>query len=189
MMIHSFEGNQRGGKGIGIVSYALFQALLAYRITGKFPYIYANFHFTQYPYFRFFQEWDQIESVRNAIICYDEIGGTHDARLYNSKSQILFTNVFNQMGKMGNVFLYTCQREFQVEKRVREQTDFVIKCRKDHKTGLMYQSWIDVQGGREKPIFITAGRIIRPERFYNEYDTFEVVASKAKFDNVHAKSY
>lgn len=185
MMIHAIQGNQRGGKGIAIVSYSQHLALLAYLSRGKFPRIYANFHFAKYPYFTYFEEWSELKNVKNSIICYDEIGGTHDARLYNSRSQILFTNVFNQMGKMGNVFLYTCQREFQVEKRVREQTDYIIECSKNHATGKMGQTWLDVQRGRERPKFINKVYLNNPERFYNDYDTFEVVDSHAKFDDVH----
>lgn len=184
MQIYAVQGNQRAGKGICTVNLSLQLALLAYELNGEFPKIYANFHYLQYPYFQYFEEWKDIENVRNAIICYDEIGGTHDARLYNSKSQILFTNVFNQMGKMGNIFIYTCQREFQVEKRVREQTDFVIECEKNYNNNLMTQMWYNVERGRESPLLIGGAVVVLPELIYQEYNTFEVVASKAKFDSV-----
>lgn len=187
MQIYAFQGNQRAGKGIGATSYALFLALQAYRIRGVFPRIFSNYHFNLYPYFRYFTDWKELENVRNAIVVYDEIGGSQDARLYNSKSQILFTNVFNQMGKMGNVFIYTCQREFQVEKRVREQTDYVIECTKDHLTGVLTQDWLDVQRGRETTKAIGRYVLPFPKRVYPHYNTFEVVTSQAKFDNVHAK--
>jgi len=187
MQIYAFQGNQRAGKGIGATSYALFLALQAYRLRGVFPRIFSNYHFNLYPYFRYFTDWKELENVRNAIVVYDEIGGSQDARLYNSKSQILFTNVFNQMGKMGNVFIYTCQREFQVEKRVREQTDYVIECTKDHLTGVLTQDWLDVQRGRETPKAIGRYVLPFPKRVYAHYNTFEVVTSQAKFDNVHAK--
>jgi len=189
MQIYAFQGNQRAGKGIGATAYALYLCLQAYKLRGVFPYIYSNYHFLQYPYFRYFQDWKNLENVRNAIVVYDEIGGSQDARLYNSKSQILFTNVFNQMGKMGNVFIYTCQREFQVEKRVREQTDYVIECEKDHLTGVLSQTWVDVQRGREPQNQRPIGKYIAPwpDVIYGEYNTFEVVASQAKFDSVHAR--
>lgn len=89
------------------------------------------------------------------------------------------------MGKMGNVFVYTCQREFQVEKRVREQTDYVVECVKNHLTGTMSQTWYDVQRGREVPKFINHAIITHPERIYPLYDTFEVVNSKARFDDLN----
>lgn len=78
------------------------------------------------------------------------------------------------MGKMGNVFIYTCQREFQVEKRVREQTDYVIECTKDHLTGVLTQDWLDVQRGRETPKAIGRYVLPFPKRVYPHYNTFEV---------------
>jgi hypothetical protein len=190
MMVHAFQGNQRGGKGIGCTTIAIKYALRAFLKYGKWPRIYANYHLFKYPYFTYFFEWKDIKHVKNAIICYDEIGGSQDARLFNSKSQILFTNVFNQMGKMGNVFLYTCQREFQVEKRVREQTDYVIECSKNHATGVLTQVWYDVQRGREPQNKKLIGRhnVKNASRIYSHYDTFEVVESTAKFDDVHARN-
>lgn len=187
MQIYAFEGNQRGGKGIGITAFALKLAVIWYEMRGKMPEIYANFHLLKYHRFHYFEEWKEIEGVRNAIILYDEIGGSQDARLHTSKSQIQFTNVFNQMGKMGNPFLYTCQRSFQVEKRIREQTDYVIKCAKDHKTKIMREWWYDTQAGRESPIPITNGIVGHPERIYPHYNTYEVVKSTQKFDYVGAR--
>lgn len=184
-MIFSAEGPQRHGKNVFMTAFALHCAAIA-----KPCPIYANYHFHNLPSdqeFHFFTKFSEIMRVKNAIIVFDEIGTTADARTWSGKEQTLFTHKFAQMGKDGNTFISSAQKPYLVEKRVREQADFVIECFKDIRTGEMYESWYDTQMGRELSRFIGTWRVSQRERAFKHFDTYEHIESNVRFDDLTKK--
>lgn len=181
-MIFSFEGNQREGKSLGTTAFALWCS----RLLGFIP-IVANYHFTNLEPnqpFKYFEKPSELKEIFNSIIVYDEIGTSADSRTWGSKEQVLFSHAFAQMGKRGNTFIYTAQRDYLVEKRVRQQTDFVIECEKDYYTGVLYQTWWNAQRGRDKAKLIGTYTVNDPTTIYGFYDTYEVIKSHVSFDNI-----
>lgn len=181
-MIISFEGNQREGKSLGMTALALYLA----RKYGPLPLV-ANYHINGYEPFTYFEKPSELKYVVNSIILYDEIGTSADARTWGSKDQVLFSHVFAQMGKRGNTFIYTAQRDYLVEKRVRQQTDIVITCEKNYFDGLLYQTWWNTQRGRDTARLIGRFKVRSPERVYSSYDTFEVIQSSVNFNDIIGK--
>lgn len=181
-MIFSFEGNQREGKSLGATALALWLS----KLVGQIP-IVANYHFQNLPPgqpFVYFEKPGQLRDVVNSIIVYDEIGTSADSRTWGSKEQVLFSHVFAQMGKRGNTFIYTAQRDYLVEKRVRQQTDIVIECTKKLRNGVLYQTWINCQRGRDKGCLIGTYAVTQPQSVYSFYDTYEVIKSNVTFDKI-----
>lgn len=170
-MIYGFNGNMRGGKSLSMSIHAL---KLAQKSGQR---VYCN-----YPLFGSkvgvkvtqFETWKDLENVTNSIVLFDEIGTSMDSRNFKSKDQMYFTHLFAQMGKLGITFMYTTQRMHQVEKRVRENTDYLIKCRRLWPTDTIEQQWTDTQGDVPKHIKTV---YFNPRPFYALYDSFAVVES------------
>jgi len=185
-MIFSFEGNQREGKSLGATALALW---LSKRV-GFIPII-ANYHLTNLPpqqKFSLFNKPQELKGLQNCIVIHDEVGTSTDSRSWGSQGQILFTHTFAQMGKNGVTYIYTAQRDNLVEKRVRQQTDFVIECTKDYFNKQMYQEWYNAQRGRDRMVLLGKFLVTNPERIYGYYDTYETIASHVNFeDNVGNK--
>jgi len=174
-MIFRFEGNMRGGKTLSMTQWACFLS----EATGQ-P-VFANYTI-QWPLFHRFELWRDLKDVRNAIICYDEISTSMDSRNYKSKDQIYFTHLFAQLGKLGNTMMYSAQRVHTVEKRIRDNTDFVIGCQRLFPSHTIVQSWFDTQKSAEIPIHIYDIILEDPTPFYRLYDSFEVVKTAMVID-------
>lgn len=109
----------------------------------------------------------ELWAIDNAIVCWDEIWLTLDARLWSNN--VFLTRFINQTRKKKIALFYTTQHIRQVELRVRNGTDVLIYCEK--KPHGILQTWMDWQ-------YQTIGRkfiLERPERFYGMYDTYEVL--------------
>jgi len=179
-MIYRFEGNMRNGKTLGMVQWGLLfrlATIAVYKIPTR---IYVNFP-VSFPATRF-ENWRELETAKNAIIMFDEIDTAIDSRNFKSEDQQEMTHLFKQMGKLGNTFMYTSQRDHMVEKRIREQTDFVIKCQKSWTSGRLIQQWYDSQCGQTIEEWIPLHRYVNtaPHEFYKLYDSFAVVKSTLK---------
>lgn len=181
MAIYSIEGNQRTGKNVLSTLLAIHLAQLS-----GCP-IYANYTLTNLPpgvkFVKFEKFSEIVRDARNAIVVFDEIGTTMDARSWNGREQTLFTHFFAQMGKNGNTFISTAQRPWLVEKRVREQADFVIWCDKNPLSGIMTEDWYDTRQGRSKARLIGCYVMTRPELAYDKYNTLEKIGSHVKFND------
>jgi len=172
-MILSFQGKPRAGKTYSATLYAaIFQECRPQPI-------YANYNL-KLPNFHRFEKWRELENVYNSIIVVDEIMTMFDSRNYASTDQIYFTHLSMQLGKRGNTFIYTTQRFNAVEKRIRENTDFIVECYKKPPSQEIYQDWYDAQRNVDQPTFIDTKIITKPEVFYGLYNSFEIVKSKIK---------
>lgn len=179
-MIYRFEGNQRNGKTLGAVQWALLMQEMLWNFYRLRSEIYANFPCTFQGWQ--FDTWEDLVGVDNGIILFDEIDTAVDSRNFKSEDQTKFTHWFKQLGKRGNNFLYTAQRDNLVEKRVREQTDFIVKCTKNWLTGLLEQEWLDSQAGQEPERLIPIRKYVnyQPSVFYSLYDSFALVKTTMK---------
>jgi len=175
-MIFRFEGNMRSGKTLGMTQWGVF---LQEATNQK---ILSNYHLNNKPPYKvnyqYFTKWKDLQNVKNSIILFDEINTSMDSRNYKSSDQIFFSHLFQQMGKIGNTLLYTSQREHLIEKRIRDQTDYVIKCSKNWYTGHLIQEWWDTQAGAEKAFKIHRFSITKPSVFYEYYNSFEQITSQ-----------
>lgn len=181
-MIYGFQGNMREGKTLNMTATGVIFGVAV----GSIP-LYANYHIQGYPGpFTYFKKWRELEKVENSIILYDELGAAFDARNFKSKDQMIFTHLFSQMGKLGNTFMYTTQRPFQIEKRVREQTDYVIECFKNYQQDRMSAIWYNTQRGREAENAKKLNHYIleHPELIYPFYDTYELIESTNEYDPI-----
>jgi len=179
-MIYRFEGNMRNGKTLGMVQWGLLLqelTLLLYQIKTD---IYVNFP-VSFPAIKF-ENWRELKKAQNSIILFDEIDTAIDSRNFKSEDQQEMTHLFKQMGKLGNTFMYTSQRDHMVEKRIREQTDFIIKCVKSWTTGKLVQQWLDSQAGQEPEKLIPMAKYTNhnPAAFYKLYDSFALVKTTLK---------
>jgi len=159
-----------GGKTLSMMGYAL---LLAAQTDQD---VHANFHLNV-ERTHYYERWRELENVENAIVLFDELDKTADARMWKSKEQIYFTHLFTQFRKKGVTFMYSSQRVRQVEVRVRENSDYVCECAKIYTKNLIINQWWDTQRGQELPI--KKRRLVNtdPSRLYDFYDSFEVVKS------------
>lgn len=188
-MVFSSRGNQREGKTLLMTALALYMA----KLLGNIP-IVANYHITGYDNFYFFEKPDDLIDPKtkrmrcpNVILLWDELGASTDSRTWGSKQQIMFTHLFSQFGKQGINFIYSCQRENLVEKRIREQTDIVIECTKNIFNGRMFEDWYNTQRGIMRPKKIGSYEVIGAQMYWNNYDTFEAVNTNARFDDIVGK--
>lgn len=175
-MIYAFKGNMRSGKSLGMTAWGV----LLSHMTGQT--LYANYSI-QHKNFRKFFNWHALEGVKNSIILFDEIGTAIDSRNYKSRDQAEFTHLFAQMGKLGNTLMYTTQRMHLVEKRVRDNTDYIINCIKLWPTESLVQEWFDTQSSVETPTHIRTYSLKNPQPLYKLYDSFEVVKTNMKWAN------
>lgn len=143
------------------LSMTVISSLMA-RITNT-P-LYANYHVEGAEYLTTVKKlWE----VQSAIFNFDEIWLTMDARRW--KDNVMLTRWVNQTRKKMMIVFYTTQHIRQVELRVRTATDVLIYC--ERKPEGIWLQFIDYQ-------YRTVGRrylLEKPERFYNLYDTYEVL--------------
>lgn len=174
-MIFRFEGNMRAGKTLAMTSWGLFFNDILRR-RGMQTSIWANYPINM-PNVRNFENWRDLKHAQNALILFDEVDTAIDSRNFKSEDQQEMTHLFKQFGKLGNTFMYTSQRDHMVEKRIREQTDYIIKCVKDWRNNKLVQVWLDSQAGQEpeKLVLIRKFVIDNPRVFYKWYDSFAVV--------------
>lgn len=182
-MIFGAVGNQRSGKTLGTVSWVRWLSELSDQ-----P-VYSNTPL-QFPH-KIFREWTDLKNIENALILYDEIDTAIDSRNFKSEDQNKFTHWFKQLGKRGLTLFYTTQRLHMVEKRVREQTDYILSCHKDWSTGQLTQTWFDTQAG------IESARLIRTyqldlqliTKVYIMYNTYQTIDTTMKTEELGNKKY
>lgn len=179
-MTKGFVGNQRAGKTLSAIMEALeYQEKVErdYQIPTS---IYANFP-CNFQYIAF-EDWQELLEIKNAIVIFDEIDTAIDSRNFKSKDQMRFTHWFKQNGKKGITLLYTAQKFDLVEKRVREQTEFVLKCAKNYITGKLHRELLDMRGVSdiEMSTVIKNDVIHDPVAWYDLFNSFAVVKTTLK---------
>lgn len=112
--------------------------------------------------------WDMQEvwNMENSILLWDEMWITADSRMW--KSNVAMTDFIMLTRKKGLILIYTAQKFGQLDKRIRDVTDYVIVCDK-RKEGI-WMSFIDTYDERRGRRYL----IPHPEQFYSLYDTLEI---------------
>ena len=122
-----------GRRGDGKTCFATFLAKLDSDRGRK---IYANYHLFGIPY-----EYITLEKVaelptwlHNATIILDEIQEGADSREIFKKGNKSLTKLATQLRKRQLTLYYTTQVFTMADKRIREQTDYIVECEKVQKT-------------------------------------------------------
>jgi len=135
-------------------------------------YLYYKFHIEIYSNYLLanaykIEKQTDLWKIKNGIICLDEVWLTLDSRLW--ANNVSLTRWINQTRKKRVIVFYTSQHISQVELRMRNATDILIYCEKKDKS--IWLNFVDYHYG-------TLGRKFKiedPKKFYNFYDTFEIV--------------
>jgi len=113
---------------------------------------------------------NKLLSCEQGILCFDEAHTALDSRMY--KDNVKLTHFLLQTRKKGLIVFMTTQIFGQVDMRARDITDYIVACKK--KTDgiwLQFINWQDREICHKR-------RIDQPiSRFYNLYDTYEIVNS------------
>lgn len=176
-IVMAFVGRMGSGKTLNMTKWAIIFAQLSNRQ------IYANYKIN-HPQAHYFKSYKELNDVHNAIICYDEISVDHDSRSWDSKGQQQFTHWFLQTRKLHCSFFYTAQRVNSLEKRIRENTLYLIKCTKKIVANRpnFYEDLFDTQEGFEMAIHLKKFVLTTPQLIYRFYNTDEIIK-----DNFYAK--
>jgi len=127
------------------------------------------------------QYLDDIERKDSGIFCFDEAWISMDSRNYGDTGNIKMTQWINQTRKKKMIVFYTTQHISQIEKRMRNGTDFLLHCQKQE--GGHWVQFIDWQYKRLLKKFFIPNEVRK--RFYGYhdqngklhgfYDTYEVL--------------
>lgn len=164
-----------GKRGSGKTLNATKRGIILAEITNR-P-LYANYHIN-YKNFHYFEDFRDIEELTNAIIIYDEIHVDLDSRYWDKKNQTRFTHWITQIRKMYCTFLYTTQRLNTLEKRIRENSDYVYICKKNLNKNEFYEYLCDIGEGIDNMILLNKTTTYNPYLLYHFYDTGEIIKHK-----------
>lgn len=173
-IVAGWWGRMGSGKTLNMTKWGILLAEATNR-----P-LYANYHIN-HPRAHYFEDFREIaDSISHAIICWDEIMVDHDSRNSIRKDQTAirqqeFTHWFCQTRKLYCSFLYTTQRLNTLEKRIRENTQYIFRCSKDKYFNCTYERLYDTAEGFELAHFLTQFTNDKPQLYYGLYNTHEVV--------------
>ena len=118
------------------------------------------------------------QEIRETVLCLDEVQTMLDCRT-SSKNRIM-TYFILQTRKRGVDILYTTQQFFNVEKRLRENTNMILECHPeysplDKKKLLAIRIDIIEYHGREIFTPVKTLRFKADEKIYKLYDTYQII--------------
>lgn len=167
-LVIGWFGRMGSGKTMNMTKWAIMFS----EKSGK--QIYSNYHIN-HKNAHYFKKYQELENVRNAIICYDEIHVDQDSRNWDSKSQQKFSHWVTQTRKMYNSFFYTSQTLDQLEKRIRNNTLYVFFCSKNRYKNEMYEDLYDTQMGFGSSVYLKRFVFNKPWLLFNYYNTRELI--------------
>jgi len=121
------------------------------------------------------------EDISDTLICLDEVQTLLDCRTSNKNRVVTYFILMTR--KSGIDMMYTSQQFFNVEKRLRENTDLILEChpvydakRQEGKKILRYidVSVIDYHG-RDTFRLIRKFKITPCQDLYKLYDTYQII--------------
>jgi hypothetical protein len=121
------------------------------------------------------------EDIRDTLICLDEVQTLLDCRTSNKNRVVTYFILMTR--KSGIDLIYTSQQFFNVEKRLRENTDIILECHPVYlpkrENGKKILKYIDVSvidyHGRETFRLIRKFKITPCEALYKLYDTYQII--------------
>lgn len=182
-MIIGSIGNMGAGKTLSLV-------VMGYKLNNRLknPHIVSNFHTKitdqqiNDP-----KQLDEVSQEKSGIQILDEIWAWADSR--KSQNNDLFNEMIINSRKRGWIILYSTQDLHMVDKRLRNNTDYVIMPEHYSRTGkndVLKVRIVDKYGDVVNQLKVNA------DKFYGIYDTSEEVGSKNKgvmYDDIISKYF
>lgn len=166
-----------GGYGSGKTLTAVLKAHMWAQASGAK--IFANFPVRGGYLFQNYTDWYKIADVHGSILIFDESQSNFDGRKWGSSGQIEMTQVINFVRKMNSLFIFTLPHYDNLESRVRQQTDILIKCRKtpgdtiinhvyDYQEGRPLTKWVLPKSSIQK---VSEARLYNTKSFVHRFPT------------------
>lgn len=99
--------------------------------------IFANFPLRDAYLFDHYTDWYRIASAHGSIVLFDESQVNYDNRQWNGSGQITITKVINYVRKMNSLFIFILPSFHNIDSRIRNMTDILIRCRKSKNGTIM----------------------------------------------------
>lgn len=109
--------------------------------------LFANFPLRGAYLFEHYTDWYRIADVHGSIVLYDESQTNWDNRQWNGGGQVSMTKVMNYVRKMNCIFIFILPAFHNIDSRVRQMTDVLIRCSKTP-NGTIYNHVYDFQDKR-----------------------------------------
>ena len=166
-MIIGIVGSMRGGKTISMVAFAH-----KYFLQGSTIYANLGLKFKFEP-LRMADISNCDHDFNNALLAIDEIHLFMDSRQSMTKNSRIISYFITQSRKRNLVLVYTTQQSGQVDKRLRANTDYFIKCDnlspKDAKKDVFIKMTINDMMGHQ------VIKIFKADPYFELYDTHQVI--------------
>jgi len=161
-MLVGIVGIQGQGKTNSMTAYGMLVSMLTKQS------LFANYSLygCEYTKIHSFQE---LKAIKKGIVLLDELWLSMDSRASQTRNNRALTGWLQQTRKKDLIVFYTTQLFSQVDYRLRQATQWVISCTKG-KSGVML-TFVNVPTGEIGRKLLLA----HPEKFYENYDTYEVV--------------
>lgn len=144
--------------------------LVSYNYTILKKAIYSNYHLKRIPYTPV-TTLEQIDDMRDGVFAGDELWSWVDSRASRTKANRMVAKIALVARKRGVDIFYTTQSFHQMEKRIRDITNIIIKPAINRKNTICTLLWYDrleIDDPRPKPFYISKF-LARP--VFNLYDT------------------
>lgn len=92
--------------------------------------LFANFPLRGAYLFDNYTDWYRIADAHGSIVIFDESQTNYDSRQWNGNGQINMTKVINYVRKMNSVFIFILPTFHNIDSRIRQITDVLIRCQK-----------------------------------------------------------
>lgn len=159
-MLVAFVGYQRAGKTMAMTVLAEYiHKAAGVEIAANYPFYSATKDIVSVDY---------LMSLKNCIICIDELWLSMDSRKFKSNDLMSQFVLFSR--KKDTIVFYTTHNINNVDNRLREATDIVVYCERASETDV-WLTFIDWQRGVAQMKFL----LNDISRFYHLYDTFAVL--------------
>lgn len=141
----------------------------------NFP-IWSNIHLS-FPHKRLYSI-EELKKIKNSLILLDELWESADSRKSGSEMNLAFSRYSNQHRKRNVNIYYTTQDFFQMDLRIRKNTDilYLPEIKKYKKNNVVYKI-VKVEAYKRKnnELLALKGFAFVGNRYYKLYNTYEYV--------------
>lgn len=165
-----YKGRRGAGKTLTMVKDAL-------NFYNKGWDIYSNFE-VLIPYKKLTNEQIlnlvDMDSVRDCVICIDEIQLLADSRRSMKGGNLQFSYFIQQIRKKNIILLCTTQFTRTTDNRLREHVDVVVKPRMHHEYPVVEAEYFDLTAVEDYGFPISRTVVYNPQNIWGLYDTEEI---------------
>lgn len=170
-MIIGFIGSMGSGKTLTMVKYAFTYHKSGYKVYSN---IKLRFPYDEYSLQGLLDLTENNKDLKKSVLLLDEAHIFIDSRNSVSKKNKIISYFLLQTRKKGCHLFYTTQRFHQIDKRLRDNTDILIKCyTKTTKKGEKYT--LNIINTFKDDCLVTKKYLYESKKYYKLYDTYEVV--------------